>query len=276
MKFTVGADPELFVSKGAEIVSAYDMIPGTKDDPYPVKSGAVQVDGMALEFNIDPASSRTEFIRNVTTVMGELEAMIPKGHQFAIQPSTHFQKELLDSLPEAATELGCEPDYNAYTRNVTPTPDASTTLRTAAGHIHVGFTDGEELPGHFDICCDLAQQFDYSLGMYSLLHDPDTERRKLYGRAGSFRPKPYGMEYRVLSNFWLKDKKTMSEVYDITKNSLRDFEKGIFYPHKSYSLYSARYFLNSGEDFTNSKDKSDNISSQFKYHIEECLKRGLI
>jgi len=270
MKFTVGADPELFVSSKGSIVSAYDMIPGTKDKPHPVKLGAVQVDGMALEFNIDPAGSRTAFVRNITTVMDELKAMIPKGHQFAIEPSTHFPRELLDSLPEAATELGCEPDYNAYTENVNPTPDAATTLRTAAGHIHVGFTDGTELPGHFDICCDLTKQFDASLGLYSLLKDSNTERRKLYGRAGAFRPKPYGMEYRVLSNFWLKDRATMKEVYDITMQALNDFAAGDFYYNRRSSMhgYTPKYFINSGCDFTRKGLTDSSSYSEFKKMVK--------
>ena len=52
---TVGADPELFVKKGRSFQSAYGMIPGTKQKPKKVIKGAVQVDGMALEFNIDRA-----------------------------------------------------------------------------------------------------------------------------------------------------------------------------------------------------------------------------
>ena len=55
MNILIGADPELFVMKNGKFHSADDLIPGSKDEPYPVENGAVKVDGMALEFNIRPA-----------------------------------------------------------------------------------------------------------------------------------------------------------------------------------------------------------------------------
>src|SRR3546814_7881426 len=42
----------------------------------------------------------------------------------------------------------------------------------------------------------------------------------MYGAAGAFRTKPYGVEYRVLSNAWLKDSNLMSWVY---KNTILGF-----------------------------------------------------
>ena len=53
MNILIGADPELFVKKDGVVVSGHDLIQGTKADPFPVQDGAVQVDGMALEFNIE-------------------------------------------------------------------------------------------------------------------------------------------------------------------------------------------------------------------------------
>jgi hypothetical protein len=39
-------------------------------------------------------------------------------------------------------------------------------------------------------------------------------RRELYGKAGAFRPKPYGVEYRVLSNRWLNSEALIRWVYN--------------------------------------------------------------
>jgi hypothetical protein len=52
MQVSVGADPEVFVRNAeGEPVPACGLIPGTKAEPHRVDSGAVQVDGLALEFN---------------------------------------------------------------------------------------------------------------------------------------------------------------------------------------------------------------------------------
>jgi hypothetical protein len=57
---------------------------------------------------------------------------------------------------------------------------------------------------------------DYVIGLPSILIDTDSQRRKLYGKAGSMRHKDYGVEYRTVSNFWLGSQELMSWVYDRT------------------------------------------------------------
>ena len=51
----IGCDPEVFVKQNGVFRSAHGLIRGDKKNPQKIRSGAVQVDGMALEFNIDPA-----------------------------------------------------------------------------------------------------------------------------------------------------------------------------------------------------------------------------
>ena len=45
-------------------------------------------------------------------------------------------------------------------------------------------------------------------------------RKKLYGKAGAYRPKPYGLEYRSLSNFWVFDDKLIRWVWRNTERAL--------------------------------------------------------
>ncbi len=207
-EFTIGADPEFFVVNGAgRVVSAYGMVPGTKKEPLKVPKGAVQVDGMALEFNIDPAATEVEFTDNLDTVLNTILKMVP-GYGMYDKPVAEFGLEYIEEQPEEAKMLGCDPDFNAYTKAANPRPDAATPFRTASGHVHIGWTKDVDPhdPGHFEACCTLTKMLDLKLGVPSLIWDKDKKRRQLYGKAGCFRPKPYGMEYRVLSNAWLNPK----------------------------------------------------------------------
>ena len=214
MKILVGADPEMFVKKDGLLVSAHGLVKGDKANPHPVNGGAVQVDGMALEFNINPASDESEWVNNLGLVMNALKEMVPH-HEVLPLPTAHFGREYIEAQPEEAKELGCEPDYNAYTEEVNPMPDGGKGYRTGAGHIHIGWTENMPLndPGHWEACVALVKQLDLYLGIPSLCWDKDTERRELYGKAGAFRVKSYGVEYRTLSNSWLVNESRMRFVY---------------------------------------------------------------
>lgn len=229
--YLVGADPELFVRKQGILQSAFGLIFGTKHEPLPVERGAVQVDGMALEFNIDPAKSCEEFSLNIKTVLAQLKGMVP-DYDFDISPVAEFGQEYIATQPEAARELGCDPDYCAYTGAENPRPDGERGFRTASGHIHVGFCENEDTsnPAHRADCMMVVRQLDYYLGVPSLLLDPDQRRRELYGKAGACRFKPYGVEYRVLSNFWLRSEESIEWVYKQTMLALRDLEAGKIAP----------------------------------------------
>ena len=228
MSILVGCDPELFVKKDGVLVSGHGLIPGTKRNPHPVNKGAVQVDGMALEFNTVPASSKEEFLGNIESVMRELANMVP-GHELVAESVAHFGLDFIKKQPKEAVELGCDPDYCAYTGQPNPRPDAETPFRTASGHIHIGWTEGEDPndPSHFHRCIGVAKQMDVFLGTASVLFDPEgATRRDLYGKAGCFRPKPYGMEYRTLSNKWLKNKPLIEFVYDRVIQGMEALMKG--------------------------------------------------
>lgn len=208
--FTIGADPEMFVTRNGQFISAYNLIPGTKDRPFPVENGAVQVDGMAVEFNIHPCKDKIAFLHNIYSVMGSLKNMV-EG-ELAIVPVAEFGKEYMSKQPRKALEMGCDPDYNGWTREQNAVPDGERTFRTAAGHVHIGWEDKDQEMGFFESAA-LACQMDFFLGLPSLFFDSDTKRRELYGKAGAFRDKPYGTEYRTLSNAWLLSPDLMEWVF---------------------------------------------------------------
>lgn len=220
-----GADPEVFIGdpKTASFVSAHPYLPGTKQDPYKVPHGAVQVDGMAAEFNIDPADNYEEFQHNLDSVQNTLKGMIG-DHQFLDSASVFFSEGFAKTIPPENILLGCDPDYNAWTMDENISPDGAALMRTAGGHVHIGGfpTDDVDDWGHFQTCARLARLMDRHLGVYSILWDKDDKRRAMYGKAGSFRPKPYGMEYRTLSNKWIFNPKLVKFVYDATVRAVTD------------------------------------------------------
>lgn len=245
----IGADPELFVKDKTldSIVSAHELIEGTKRDPLKIMHGALQIDGMALEFNIDPARELADFLYNIEFVMEVLKKKVHEKNpnlEFHIEPVAHFSKHYLSSLPKKVTELGCEPDYNAYTGKANCPPNAESPMRTASGHIHVGWTEAEDPmdTAHFNDCQIVTKQLDATLFALSPLWDKDKLRRKLYGAKGAFRPKHYGVEYRVLSNRWLISKPLQAWVFLATKRAMELLEEGQhLYVQDQFAVRSPEY-----------------------------------
>lgn len=228
----IGCDPEFFVrdKKTKKIISAHNLIPGTKEAPYKVELGAIQVDGIATEININPASNSELFRMNINHVTKQLLAMMNKdgdNYELVRVPVTFFDKEDWEKIPEEPKILGCNPDYNAWTGEANDAPPDTfeyPVMRTAAGHIHIGWCNGRDVtdPMHFMDTVSVAKQMDYYVGLFTLLWDHDARRRNMYGKAGAFRPKPYGMEYRVPSNVWTRTGDLMEYVYQNAWKGMRE------------------------------------------------------
>lgn len=233
-EISIGADPELFLrdSSTGKFLSAHGRIPGTKREPHKVPYGAIQVDGTALEFNIEPAKTRVEFIGNIARVMGRLSKEIHRDGNNHLEvvatPVADFEEKYFVQIPTEALELGCDPDFNAYTEEPNVLPEVAPKFRTGSGHIHIGWTSDAGIyePGHWRTCLDIVRQLDWFIGIPSLTWDKEgIRRRELYGKAGAFRPKPYGVEYRVLSNTWLRDERLIGYVYDQARAAIAAYEQ---------------------------------------------------
>lgn len=226
--YRLGADPELFMFKEGKPISAFNRIPGDKENPYPVDKGAVQVDGMALEFNISPADSEDEFVSNLNTVISTLRNMVPDYDVLAI-PVAEFGADYIAAQPEMATMLGCNPDFDAWLDGrVNEPPNRDLPFRTGAGHVHIGWTEDASQydPEHLTDCCNRIKQLDFYLGLPSLFFDKGVKRREMYGKPGCFRPKSYGAEYRVLSNAWLASDNLKHWVYRNTMAAMEAVDAG--------------------------------------------------
>jgi hypothetical protein len=214
-KFMLGADPEVFMKDASDaFMSAIGLIGGTKEKPRPLPIGpgfAVQEDNVALEYNIPPAASKEEFRGNINKIMSYLSDEIAQhGLKFVnVAATADFPVEQL--LHPHAMVFGCDPDYNAWLNGKrNPRPKATDrNLRSCGGHVHIGhkFDDRPSL-------IQFIKYLDLYLAVPSMLQDQDDRRRLLYGKPGAFRYKPYGAEYRVLSNYWIFDNKYTDWVWD--------------------------------------------------------------
>ena len=155
-----------------------------------------------------------EFVKHIKTVMKGGLSNLP-GLSFSKLSCAVFPEDQLQH--PMASEFGCEPDYNAWTGKKNPKPfSPNPFLRSAGGHIHVETTLDPKLVG---------RALDLFLGVPSVLMDKGEERKKLYGSAGAIRFKPYGLEYRTLSNFWIFKDKLIRWVWDGVEQALKTIPK---------------------------------------------------
>ena len=226
--FTLGADPEVFLKKREETKNffwcAEGVIPGTKAEPFKVKRGAIQVDGFAAEFNIDPVETLQGWRAKIKGVLGELAKRVRKqGFDIYCTPVAYFDEKHYEAQSDFSKMLGCDPDYSAITgkMNTPPTPPKDEFFRTGSGHIHIGWADGLTFDAdHKDACEHLVLHMDQCIGKPLQKAYPEYKRSQLYGDFGAYRWKPFGVEYRTASNIWLNHPDLVDWVYHNSRKAI--------------------------------------------------------
>lgn len=227
----IGCDPEGFiVRKDGKFISAAGLFPGTKKDPHQLEGGAVQVDGVALEFNIVAAETEEQFLGNIDKVVKQLDELVTKVDKdlkLKFVPIATFEPEDWEKVDPEAKVLGCDPDYNALNGEINTNPTEKLDkqpVRTAAGHIHIGWTKDEDPQSfqHFVDCRYIAAQFHQKhMKFYAPRDDAEYRRLQFYGHHGSFRPKSYGVELRSPSNLWVQSPVWRKEMYNSTRTTFK-------------------------------------------------------
>ena len=240
---TVGHDAELFLyDENENAIPSIGLVGGSKECPREVSGGAVQEDNVMAELNIEPCTTSAQFVNRTNKVMESLTSIIkPHGLHYKIMDFQKFEPEFLKS-PQAKM-FGCDPDYNVYSlqQNVVDTK-LLRNARTAGGHIHIGLSEPNF---HAMAKPSLVKNCDFFIGLPLTILERQSQRKAFYGKAGSFREKPYGIEYRTPSNIWLSSDDLKKWIF----NQIMVFTKDIFYNLKNNDMSTAeRNILDIGEN----------------------------
>lgn len=207
---TLGADPEIFIKNDTEIVSAEGLTDGgSKHNPKLISGEGhmIQEDGIMFEYNIPPCGNVEDWVKHHNFCLDHLRELAAKnGFTLSDKVSDEINPKYLVS--HQATTFGCEPDFNVYLKRENAAPDNNTNLRCAGGHVAVGYPNPD-----FEMSENIVKMFDLFVTLPALFKDNDTRRRELYGKAGSFRVKDFGVECRALSNFWIQSDDLMKWVF---------------------------------------------------------------
>lgn len=204
--FQFGSDPEGFFERDEVIIGSEKLIPeGGLVDMY---QKFVVRDGIQFELNPPPMLSIESFGSCIASALKLLKTRMRQYPDVKLNWSglVEVGRAELDSLSEESRVLGCEPSKNAY-GDFPITIDGETyTKRSAGGHFHFGILG----MFNYDLINiqRLVPYLDIFVGNTGVLFDRDPgapERRANYGRAGEYRLPPHGLEYRTLSNFWLRN-----------------------------------------------------------------------
>jgi len=222
---TVGSDPEIFgVDALGRVIPAWEWL-------GPKGIASQFWDGFQGEFCVPSGGCldiQGEGIKNQLIGMeSKLRAKFPSAR---LEPSSvvEVSKKQLADCSDEHVGLGCAPSLNAYgePQLVVENP-RQLPVRFAGGHMHFGFNnDGYKRPAGFieGIMPSIVRTIDAIAGLAGVslaAQWDDPRRRQFYGRAGEYRLPKHGLEYRVHSNFWLRDPRLYYLVWDLTRWALR-------------------------------------------------------
>lgn len=222
---SMGCDPELFLTQNGSVIGSERVIPETGITSDGRAMPGIIRDGIQVELNPPANTCRAYLGISIALLLRCLKTQLGTTTQVSFDPVVTVPAKEFEGLSPKSRELGCMPSLNLYDAKATITQEASTSLvRSAGGHIHLGNLMVKNPP-------DLIPLLDIILGNTCVLIDRDPHaaaRRMNYGRAGEYRLPKHGLEYRTLSNFWLRSYQLTSFVTGMARFAyevLRSSEK---------------------------------------------------
>jgi hypothetical protein len=199
LAMTIGSDPEIFVSGyRGKLMPAWTFLPAKS------RTNKIYWDGFQAEFATNPRTCLVEYVGSVAARMNDLLHYAKERSKYAkLMPNSVIDVDLdtLAKTEEKYVQFGCKPSIHIYGDQGDAIDARLLTKRFAGGHIHGGARlIHKPLIEHVTRALDGLLGLP-AVGMAASLDQPI--RRRFYGRAGEIRLPEHGLEYRVLSNFWL-------------------------------------------------------------------------
>lgn len=215
---THGSDPELFfVREGV-------MIPSTSVLTH--DTSQVTRDGFQLELHPRPQRCRQVASSGLKQCIIEARDYAVRNNlKLSYNLSYTVDNEVWNATDDKTKRFGCHPTENVHEPEMERGDGLNERFRAGGGHLHVGqltLKERKDLP-------TIVTLFDIVVGNTLVLLDRDpanVTRRINYGRAGEYRAKKYGVEYRVPSNFWLKHYVLFSLANGLIRNAITHYRNG--------------------------------------------------
>ena len=220
---TLGADPEVFVFAGLKLIPAYRFLPPKEDGRL------MYWDGFQAEWKYDHEdnfclNNLVKYTRESLIDLSSRAKEYNKAARLSLKNVVRIPKDVLENAYPQHVELGCAPSWNVYgMKGLCVLDPRKLVHRFAGGHMHFG-TWTPQYPQYAKI----VKTLDNILGVWSVgaaRNIDDPIRRRYYGSPGEYRKPEYGdghgIEYRVLSNFWLASPSIMQLTWDIGRTCVR-------------------------------------------------------
>jgi len=235
----LGTDPEIFIRRNGKIIGSEKIMPKdgiiyrhgvTYLDAGPHENNVVK-DGVQVELHPTQSKCREILANNIRQCLVLLSYNMKKfpDTEIDFSPLVEVSRDEMDSLSSDSKQLGCMPSFNIYGEPRQQRNGEEYLFRSAGGHIHLGDDSTKKLNDLLTNDKELVPLLDVIVGNTCVLIDRDAgnvERRKVYGRAGEYRLPKYGIEYRVLSNFWLRSYPMMSLVMGLARFAVNVLNSG--------------------------------------------------
>jgi len=212
---TIGIEVELAIYHLTRPVVC-SFIPWTKDEPLDIDGTLFHKDASMFEIAMRPCSNGTELDTAYDEAINEVRKLVPSGTDIRLEPAVEYSDSELASDPYASV-LGCGASQNVYLGTVGMPSEYTNNIRYAGMHVNIAADE--------DMSPVQVLALDATLGLKSVRDweqpyaDAIRTRRTMYGRAGEYRIKPFGTEYRTLpSSSWAAT--SGNEIFSLVNQAL--------------------------------------------------------